>query len=40
MREPEKYADLLVRIGGYSDFFVRQSPQLQREILARSYGEL
>jgi len=40
MREPEKYADLLVRIGGYSDYFVRQSPQLQREILARTYDEL
>ena len=40
MKEPEKYADLLVRIGGYSDYFVRQSPQMQREILNRSYNEL
>lgn len=40
MVEPEKYADLLVRIGGYSDYFVRQTPQLQREILARTYNEI
>lgn len=40
MKDPEKYADLVVRVGGYSDYFVRQSPQLQREILARTYGEL
>ena len=36
MVHPEAHADLLVRVGGYSDFFVRQSPQLQREILART----
>lgn len=36
MVHPERHADLLVRVGGYSDFFVRQSPQLQREILART----
>lgn len=40
MEDPEKYADLIVRIGGYSDYFVRQTPQLQREILARTYNEL
>ena len=40
MENPEKYEDLLGRIGGYSDYFVRQSPQLQRELIARSYPEL
>ena len=35
--DPEHYQDLLVRIGGFSDFFIRQTPQLQRELLARSY---
>ena len=40
MQEPEKYEDLLVRIGGYSDYFVRQSPQMQRELIARSYQDL
>ncbi len=40
LAEPEKYEDLVVRVGGFSDFFVRQNPALQREILARSYGEL
>lgn len=33
---PEKYADLVVRVGGYSDFFVRLSPQMQQEVLART----
>lgn len=37
---PEKHADLLVRIGGYSDFFVRQPPELQREIIERSCHRL
>lgn len=40
MENPEKYEDLLVRVGGYSDYFVRQTPQLQRELIARSYHEL
>jgi len=40
MDHPEKHGDLLVRIGGYSDYFVRISPELQREILARSYHTL
>ena len=37
---PDKHRNLLVRIGGYSDFFVRQTPEMQREIIARTYHEL
>lgn len=33
---PEQYQDLLVRIGGYSDFFVKLQKSLQDELIARS----
>lgn len=33
---PELYKDLVVRIGGYSDFFVRLSDTMQREVIART----
>ncbi|MDR1599788.1 MAG: hypothetical protein LBS11_07975 [Oscillospiraceae bacterium] len=33
---PEEYRDLLVRIGGYSDYFVRLTKTMQEELLARS----
>jgi formate C-acetyltransferase len=34
-KEPEKHRDLLVRVGGYSDYYVNLSEQLQTEILRR-----
>ena len=37
---PEAYRDLVVRIGGYSDYFVKLSPQMQAEILARMAHEV
>lgn len=33
---PEKHADLIVRIGGYSDYFVKQNPVMQQEIIDRT----
>jgi len=33
---PEDHRDLLVRIGGYSDFFTALSPQMQDEIMRRT----
>ncbi|MDD5698356.1 MAG: pyruvate formate lyase family protein [Victivallaceae bacterium] len=33
---PEQYHDLVVRIGGYTDYFTRLSPEMQREILQRT----
>jgi len=33
---PEDYGDLMVRIGGYSDYFTRLSPEMQEEIIMRS----
>lgn len=36
MKEPEKYQNLLVRIGGFSARFVTLSPVVQREIISRT----
>ena len=35
-KNPEAYGDLVVRIGGYSDYFVRLTPEMQEEILLRT----
>ena len=35
-KNPEQYRDLVVRIGGYSDFFVRLSDTMQKEVIART----
>ncbi len=33
---PEQYGDLIVRVGGYSDYFVRLSRDLQDNVIART----
>ena len=33
---PQKHRDLVVRIGGYSDFFTSLSPEMQDEIVRRT----
>ena len=35
-QHPEQYADLVVRIGGYCDYFTRLSPRMQDEIIMRA----
>lgn len=35
-KDPEKYCNLLVRVAGYSAYFVDLSPELQNEIIART----
>ncbi|MCE5262747.1 MAG: glycyl radical protein, partial [Deltaproteobacteria bacterium] len=35
-KEPEKYRSLLVRVAGYSAYFVDLSPDLQNDIIART----
>jgi formate C-acetyltransferase len=35
-RNPVKYRDLIVRVAGYSDYFVDLSPELQDEIIRRT----
>ncbi|NQT19646.1 MAG: hypothetical protein HQ592_08070 [Planctomycetes bacterium] len=34
--DPESYRDLMVRVGGYSDYFTRLDPVLQDEIIQRT----
>lgn len=35
-KEPENYRDLIVRVAGYSDYFVNLVPDLQEEIIKRT----
>ena len=35
-KNPEKYGDLLVRIGGYSDYFTKIPKRLQDEVISRA----
>ena len=35
-KNPEAYRDLVVRIGGYSDYFVNLSPEMQAEVILRT----
>jgi pyruvate-formate lyase len=39
-QHPEQYADLIVRVGGFSDYYVRLPASLQDEILARTEHEI
>ena len=39
-KNPEQYGDLLVRVGGYSDFFVKLPTSLQNEIISRTANDL
>jgi len=36
MEHPNKHSNLIVRIGGYSDYFIRLMPVLQKEIIERT----
>lgn len=36
---PELYRDLIVRIGGYADYFTRLSPEMQDELILRTQFE-
>jgi len=35
-KNPEEYRDLVVRIGGYSDYYTRLSPEMQNELILRT----
>ena len=39
-RRPELFPDLLVRVAGYSDYFVHLNEQMQDEVIARTEHEL
>jgi formate C-acetyltransferase len=36
IEHPEEYSDLVVRIGGYSDYFTRIPAGMQQELLLRT----
>jgi len=36
MENPDAHSDLLVRVGGYSDYFVRLKPELKAEVIERT----
>lgn len=36
---PEKHKNLIVRVGGYSDYFIKLSPELQQNVIRRTYLE-
>lgn len=40
MDHPENHRDLIVRVGGYSDYFVNLSPALRKTVLERNVHEL
>ncbi len=35
-KNPEQYRDLVVRIGGYTDYFTRLSPEMRDEVMRRT----
>lgn len=37
---PEKHKNLIVRVGGYSDYFINLSPELQQNVIRRTYLEV
>ena len=39
-KEPAAHKDLLVRVGGYSAYFVDLPPELQDEIVERTMHEV
>jgi len=36
MKNPDKYGDLIVRVSGFSAFFTRLTPEVQRDIIRRN----
>jgi formate C-acetyltransferase len=39
-KHPEMYPDLLVRVAGYSDYFVHLNRNMQNEVIARTEHQL
>ncbi len=40
IENPAEYRDLLVRIGGYSDYFTKLTPEMQNEVMLRTEHEI
>ena len=39
-KNPEKYKDLLIRVAGYSAFFVELDPKIQNDIIDRTTHDI
>ena len=39
-QDPEHYENLIVRVGGYSDYFTKLEPALQDNIIARTIQQM
>jgi formate C-acetyltransferase len=37
LRAPDRYADLMVRVAGFSGLFVRLSPEVQQDVVSRCH---
>ena len=40
LKNPEKHRDLIVRVGGYSEYFINLSPALRKTVVERNLHEL
>ena len=40
LENPEKHRDLIVRVGGYSDYFINLSPDLRKAVVERNVHEM
>ncbi len=40
LQNPEKHRDLIVRVGGYSDYFINLTPALRKAVVERNVHEL
>ena len=40
MEHPEEHRDLIVRVGGYSDYFINLTPAMRQTVLDRNLHEL
>ena len=39
-KHPENHRNLIVRVGGYSDYFVNLSPELQDNVIERTFADI
>jgi formate C-acetyltransferase len=35
-KDPDRYRDVVVRVAGFSEFFVNLTPEMQEDVIARA----
>ena len=40
MENPDAHKNLIVRVGGYSDYFVNISEELQNNVIERTFADI